>query len=73
MTTGIDMATGLPIRHCLYCKEATTDINDEPCRTCMHTEPTGRARPLFIPKDRQETLEPEKIIVMSLPEQQSLF
>lgn len=38
------------MRHCLSCKDSEIDINALPCRTCLHTEPVGRARPLWSSK-----------------------
>jgi hypothetical protein len=35
------------MHHCVTCRWFSLDINQEPCRGCLDTEPVGRARPLW--------------------------
>lgn len=56
MGTGIEATlkatmTDPATRHCITCMSALVNINEQPCRTCMHTEPIGRARPLWMPQE----------------------
>lgn len=34
-------------RSCGSCRHVCCNINDEPCRACIHTDPPGRSRPMW--------------------------
>ena len=42
---------------CVKCINGITNINDEPCHTCLLTDPPGRARPLWRDSSGSVTLE----------------
>lgn len=54
-----DQETAKDLRHCIACEAFRNNINDEPCRTCLHTgDPPGRLRPLWIYRSDWKRLAP---------------
>lgn len=48
-THGNTYEKDFPKNHCVFCKHISGTIKEEPCRTCLHTDP--RNRPMFEPKE----------------------
>jgi hypothetical protein len=48
------------MKNCGNCIDASVNLNSEPCRTCILTDPPGRARPLWRGRDGGITLEEVK-------------
>jgi len=48
------------MKNCGNCIDASVNLNNEPCRTCILTDPPGRARPLWRGRYGGATLEEVK-------------
>jgi hypothetical protein len=47
-------------KNCGNCVDGIVNLNNEPCHTCLLTDPPGRARPLWRGRDSGVTLEEVK-------------
>ncbi len=59
----------ITIRYCIHCKDGGRGITEHPCVVCLDTDPIGRERPLWTPKQEAG----ETLTTLPEPAQMSLF